>query len=122
MNFAQSATAAGMELVAICDTWEERLGKAGAQVGVATYVEYDGFLGHEMDAVILANYFHQHAPLMVVTDTVPVEVNALSIARSDQDALADANYLANETMRQGGNSGGPVLVVSGATPTIVGVN
>jgi hypothetical protein len=51
-----------MELVAVCDTWVERLEEVGKRLGVATYTEYDRFLEHEMDAVILANYFHEHAP------------------------------------------------------------
>lgn len=55
----------GMELVALCDTWEERLREAGKQFGVMTYTDFDEFLGHDMDAVILANYFHQHAPLAI---------------------------------------------------------
>lgn len=55
----------GMQLVAMCDTWEDRLRAAGAEFGVTTYQEYSRFLEHEMDAVILANYFHQHAPFAV---------------------------------------------------------
>ena len=55
----------GMELVALCDTWEERLQRLGEELGVATYTDYDKFLEHDMDAVILANYFHQHAPFAV---------------------------------------------------------
>jgi predicted dehydrogenase len=55
----------GMKLVAICDRWEERLKEAGAQFGVATYTDYDRFLEHDMDAVILANYFHEHAPFAI---------------------------------------------------------
>jgi predicted dehydrogenase len=54
-----------MELVALCDTWEERLQNLGRDLGVATYTDYDKFLEHDMDAVILANYFHQHAPFAV---------------------------------------------------------
>jgi predicted dehydrogenase len=54
-----------LELVAICDTWEERLASAGESLGVQTYADYDEFLSHDMDAVILANYFHQHAPLAI---------------------------------------------------------
>jgi predicted dehydrogenase len=54
-----------MELVALCDTWEERLLKLGAELKVATYMDFDRFLEHDMDAVILANYFHQHAPFAV---------------------------------------------------------
>ena len=65
-SFAQGATeAVGMELVALCDTWEERLEEVGKRFGAATYTEYDRFLEHDMDAVILANYFHQHAPFAI---------------------------------------------------------
>jgi predicted dehydrogenase len=55
----------GMELVALCDTWEDRLRDLGSQLGVATYTDYGKFLEHDMDAVILANYFHEHAPFAV---------------------------------------------------------
>lgn len=55
----------GMKLVAICDTWESRLKSVGEQYGVETYTDFDDFLGHDMDAVVLANYFHEHAPLAI---------------------------------------------------------
>ena len=54
-----------LDLVALCDTWEDRLEKAGRRLGVAVYTDYDEFLGHDMDAVILANYFHEHAPFAI---------------------------------------------------------
>lgn len=63
LSFAGGATdLVGMKLVALCDTWKERLTNAGKSLGVATYTSYDRFLEHDMDAVILANYFHEHAP------------------------------------------------------------
>lgn len=66
MSFARgTGPLVGMELVALCDTWEERLEQAGKQFGVATYTDYDEFLGHDLDAVILANYFHEHAPFAI---------------------------------------------------------
>ncbi|MGC9317224.1 MAG: Gfo/Idh/MocA family protein [Armatimonadota bacterium] len=66
MSFARgTGPHVGMELVALCDTWEERLEQAGQQLGVATYVDYEEFLEHDMDAVILANYFHEHAPFAI---------------------------------------------------------
>ncbi len=55
----------GMQLVALCDAWEERLAQLGQELKVATYTDYREFLEHDMDAVILANYFHQHAPFAV---------------------------------------------------------
>ncbi|MFH1007039.1 MAG: Gfo/Idh/MocA family oxidoreductase [Candidatus Latescibacterota bacterium] len=64
--FAKGATAqVGMELVALCDTWEERLREIGKLHKVTTYTDYDRFLEHDMDAVILANYFHEHAPFAI---------------------------------------------------------
>ncbi|CAI8019425.1 dTDP-3,4-didehydro-2,6-dideoxy-alpha-D-glucose 3-reductase [Geodia barretti] len=65
-SFIKGATdAVGMKLVAICDVWEERLQAAGRTYGVATFTDYDAFLEHDLDAVILANYFHEHAPFAV---------------------------------------------------------
>jgi len=61
----EAAKAAGFELVAVCDTWEEQLKEFGKQKRVATYSDYNKFLEHDMDAVVLANYFHQHAPFAV---------------------------------------------------------
>ena len=54
-----------MRLTAICDIWEERLETVGRAHGVATFTDYDAFLDSGLDAVILANYFHEHAPLAV---------------------------------------------------------
>ena len=65
-SFAAGATdLVGMKLVALCDTWEEKLREAGRRYGVATYTDYDRFLAHDMDAVVLANYFHEHAPFAI---------------------------------------------------------
>ena len=65
MSFAHGAPFVGMELVALCDTWEAKLHEAGKKLNVTTYTDYEQFLSHDMDAVILANYFHQHAPFAV---------------------------------------------------------
>ena len=64
-TFSGMASHVGMELVAICDTWEEKLTAEGERLGVATYTDYDEFLSHDIDAVVLANYFHQHAPFAI---------------------------------------------------------
>lgn len=64
--FAAQAKFCGMQLVALCDCRQDRLRPALKKFpGVVPYVDYDRFLEHEMDAVILANFFHQHAPLAV---------------------------------------------------------
>jgi len=65
-SFAEGANdLVGMQLVALCDRWKERLEQVGRHYGVATYTDYDRFLEHDMEAVILANYFHQHAPFAI---------------------------------------------------------
>ncbi len=64
-TFMHQAPAAGMELVAVCDLWEERLAEVGKRYGIATYTDYDAFLEHDLDAVVLANYFHEHAPFAI---------------------------------------------------------
>ena len=64
-TFVRGAGRVGMELVALCDIWEQRLKTLGEELSVATYTDYDAFLSHDMDAVVLANYFHEHAPFAV---------------------------------------------------------
>ncbi|MBI3986677.1 MAG: Gfo/Idh/MocA family oxidoreductase [Lentisphaerae bacterium] len=66
INFALGAQHAGMKLVALCDVWKEKLKEAARRFpGVGTYTDYDRFLKHDMDAVVLANFFHEHAPFAV---------------------------------------------------------
>jgi predicted dehydrogenase len=66
MSYAHAATSAiGMQLVALCDGRKDALRKAGKALGVKTYTRYDRFLQHDMDAVVLANYFHEHAPFAI---------------------------------------------------------
>lgn len=64
-SFARAAHLVNMKLVAICDKWEEKLAQVGNELEVATYTDYEKFLEHDMDAVILANYFNEHAPFAV---------------------------------------------------------
>lgn len=54
-----------MQLVFLCDIWKERINSLGKELNVTTYTDYDRFLQHDMDAVMLANYFHQHAPFAI---------------------------------------------------------
>ena len=65
MSFASAAPYVGMEVVAVCDIWEQRLLEAGKRFNVATYADYDKFLEHDMDAVVLCNFFHEHAPFAI---------------------------------------------------------
>jgi len=66
MKFASQAELnPEMKLVAICDTWEEKLYPTAKKLKIAAYSDFDEFLNHDMEAVILANYFHQHAPFAI---------------------------------------------------------
>ena len=53
-------------LVAVCDKYQPSLDKVSQMAkeknaDVATYTNFDDFIRHDMDAVVLANYAHEHA-------------------------------------------------------------
>lgn len=55
-------------LVAICDKYAAGLEKAKSKINdenVTYYTDYDEFLNHDMDVVILANYANEHAPFAI---------------------------------------------------------
>lgn len=65
-TFAKDSSVLGVKLVAVCDWNEEKLRGFKQEHGhVAAYTDYDRFLEHDMDAVVIANYFHQHAPYAI---------------------------------------------------------
>lgn len=55
------------EIVAICENHKERRESAMKRLpkDVVVYEDFDAFINHPMDAVILANNFHQHAPYAI---------------------------------------------------------
>lgn len=55
------------EIVALCDFNEKRLNAGLERLGIeiAAYENFDDFIEHEMDAVVLANYFHEHTPFAI---------------------------------------------------------
>ncbi len=56
------------EVVAICDKWEEGLEKqrqAHADLDITFYNNFDEFIEHDMDMVVLANYANEHAPFAI---------------------------------------------------------
>ena len=57
----------GAEIVALCDNHEGRREEAMKQLGsgVVAYDNFDDFINHPMDAVIVANNFYQHAPFVI---------------------------------------------------------
>ena len=56
------------ELVAICDKYQKGLDfhkKLNDGMEIAYYTDYDEFLKHDMDAVIISNYANEHAPFAI---------------------------------------------------------
>lgn len=60
-------TAANAKLVAVCDSYEPSLKDIKEKFGddIALYADFDEFLKHDMDAVVLANYANAHAPFAI---------------------------------------------------------
>ncbi len=66
INYCKVATNA--EVVAICDKWHEGLRsqqEANKGLDIAYYDNFDDFIKHDMDAVVLANYANEHAPFAI---------------------------------------------------------
>ena len=66
LDYLEAVQMNGFEVTAVCDADETRLAEAKKRLpGAALYTDPESFLGHPMDAVFLANFFHQHAPWAV---------------------------------------------------------
>ena len=65
--YFSSLLANNAQIVAVCDKDDFWLNKAKAKLGEGTayYSTFDEFIEHPMDAVLLANYFNEHAPFAV---------------------------------------------------------
>ena len=81
MNYCNSSNNA--ELVAICDNYLPLLEKAKKEYETVTFYDnFDEFINHDMDVVVLANYATEHAPmaircldkgLHVISEVLPVQ-------------------------------------------------
>ena len=67
MDFRRDFLALGCEFVALCDHRRHVLEDANNQLGgnVAMYDKFEDFIEHDMDAVIIANNFHEHVPYVI---------------------------------------------------------
>ena len=68
MDIAKNFMLLNCDIVAICDFNEKRRAKAAGELNnsnIAVYEDFDKFIEHDMDAVVLANYFHEHAPYAI---------------------------------------------------------
>lgn len=66
INYCEQADNA--QVVAICDKWVEGLERQKAALNdpnITFYTDFDAFIRHDMDAVVLANYANEHAPFAI---------------------------------------------------------
>lgn len=67
IDIAENMLLLGCEIAAVCE-FNEKRAQAGIKrlgVDVPVYKDFDDFLKTDMDAVVLANYFHEHAPYAI---------------------------------------------------------
>lgn len=66
-NFPKIVLMNNGEVVALCDRSLRKLEQTAKDLPEkpTLYTDFDAFLEHDMDAVILANYFHEHAPYAI---------------------------------------------------------
>lgn len=81
------------ELVAVCDKYEPKLEEIRKKAEeynteVGLYTDFDEFLAHDMDAVVLANYANEHVPYAirclrcgkhVLSEVLPCETPAQAV-------------------------------------------
>lgn len=67
MDIAENLMLLGAEIVAICERREECRNDAAKRLGktAAVYEDFDKFIEHPMDAVVLTNNFHEHTPYAI---------------------------------------------------------
>lgn len=67
LDIAKDFVNLNCEVVAICDYRQSVIDEALKHLpeGVTVYHDFDDFIKHDMDAVVLTNFFHEHAPYAI---------------------------------------------------------
>lgn len=67
IDIAKNLMLLDCDIVALCDFNESRAVEGLKKLGfdVPVYKDFDFFIEQEMDAIVLANYFHEHAPYAI---------------------------------------------------------
>ena len=80
------------EVVAVCDKWTDGLENMKSKLHddrITFYTDFDAFVRHDMDAVVLANYATEHAPFAikcmeagkhVFSEVLPVQTLSQAVA------------------------------------------
>lgn len=95
------------EIVALCDRNVANMEQAACDLPEkpAFYTHFDDFLKHDMDAVILANYFHEHASyairclnqgIHVLSECISNSTMASGVALVDAAERSQAIYMLGE--------------------------
>ncbi len=95
------------ELTAVCDMDERCLAEVRSQYGdrITYYTDFDAFLRHDMDLVVLANYANQHAPFAVkalnagknvLSELLPVQNMAEAVALVEAVEQSGKQYIYGE--------------------------
>lgn len=66
-DYAKSFLYLNCDIVAICESREQIRKEAAEALGLKSgiYDNFDAFIEHDMDAVFIANYFHEHTPYVL---------------------------------------------------------
>lgn len=67
MDYAKSFLYLNCDIVAICENREHIRNEAAEKLGLTSglYDNFEDFIEHDMDAVFLANNFHEHTPYII---------------------------------------------------------
>lgn len=67
MDIAENFANLGCEIIGLCENNPKRVPIGFENLGfeVPVFENFDDFITEEMDAIIIANYFHEHAPFVI---------------------------------------------------------
>ena len=110
-DIAENFMMLNAQIVAICDFIPDRIDMVKSRYpdDVAVYNNFDEFIEHDMDAVVLANYVHEHAPfaikcfekgLNVYSECISNGTMAEGIELLDAFKKSDAIYMLAENYPQ----------------------
>ena len=67
ISIAENLLLQDCEIAALCDFNRKRLlqGKEDLGLDIPVFEDFDTFIGQDLDAVVVANYFHEHTPYVI---------------------------------------------------------
>jgi len=107
LDYADSILLNNADIVAVCDKNEHWLNRARERFGdkASYYTDFEEFFKHDLDAVLLANYFNEHAPyairflnkgVHVLSECTAAETMADCVALVEAAEKSSAKYMLSE--------------------------